>query len=168
MAIFSVDQLFIFFHVEDEPKEDARAPLFLRVAKPANEAAPHAAMRRCPARRDSSSVHKYCGESQVRSGAHNLTIAARLTPLGALPDSMMLAPWPGFGFGARKRASLKQVRGFFPSVSTMLSAGQRGAETTVAIILFNFPPARPALNFLPCKCRFRRARHSDRSGKWHL
>jgi hypothetical protein len=47
----------------------------LRVAQPIDEAAPHAAMRRC----------------QACSGAHNLAIAARLAPLGALPDSMMLA-----------------------------------------------------------------------------
>ncbi|MDJ0856749.1 MAG: hypothetical protein QNI88_16190 [Desulfobacterales bacterium] len=132
MAIFSVDQLFIFFHVEDEPKEDALAPLFLRVAKPANEAAPHAAMRRC----------------QVRSGAHNLTIAARLTPLGALPDSMMLASWPGFGFGPRKLASLKQVRGLFPAASAMLGAGQRGIETTAAPFSYADPFWHPALHIL--------------------
>ncbi len=38
----------------------------------------------------------------------------------------------------------------------------------VAKILFNFPPARPILNFLPCKWRFSRARHLDLSGNWHL
>jgi hypothetical protein len=63
----------------------------LRAAKPAAEAAPHAAMRRCPALRDSSSSYKYFGESPDCSGAHNLKIAARLASLAALPGRMMLA-----------------------------------------------------------------------------
>jgi hypothetical protein len=68
--------LFIFFHVEEnEPKEDARVPRILRAAQPDVEAAPHAAMRCCPA----------------RSAAHNRSIAARLASLAALPDSMTLA-----------------------------------------------------------------------------
>jgi hypothetical protein len=46
----------------------------LRVVQPAVDAAPHAAMRRCPA----------------RSGAHNRSIAARLASRAALPDSMTL------------------------------------------------------------------------------
>jgi len=53
--------------------------LFLRVAQPADDAAPRAAMRRC----------------QPRSGAHNLAIAARLASLAALPDSTMLAASTG-------------------------------------------------------------------------
>ena len=130
LSFFSFSSLiksFIFLHAqENEPKESAPVPLILRVSKPANEAAPHAAMRRCPALRDSSSTILCCGESPVRSGAHNLTIAARLTPLGALPDSMMLAPWPGFGSGAQKRASLGQVREPYPFDTPMLGAGQRG------------------------------------------
>ena len=54
--------------------------LFLRVAKPVEEATSHAAMQCCSA----------------RSGAHNLAIAARLTSHCALPDSMMLASSSGF------------------------------------------------------------------------
>jgi hypothetical protein len=53
--------------------------LTLRVAKPGDDAAPHAAMRRCLA----------------ASGAHNLEIAARLASPGALPDITMLAASPG-------------------------------------------------------------------------
>jgi hypothetical protein len=51
----------------------------LRVVQPDDEAALHAAMRRC----------------QSRSGAHNLAIAARLASMGALPDSMLLAASTG-------------------------------------------------------------------------
>jgi len=51
----------------------------LRVVQPDDEAALHAAMRRC----------------QSCSGAHNLAIAARLASIGALPDSMMLAASTG-------------------------------------------------------------------------
>jgi hypothetical protein len=51
----------------------------LRVVQPDDEAAHHAAMRRC----------------QSRSGAHNLAIAARLASIVALPDSMMLAASTG-------------------------------------------------------------------------
>ncbi|MDJ0665850.1 MAG: hypothetical protein QNJ61_01190 [Desulfobacterales bacterium] len=72
--------LFIFFRgKENEPEETARVPRILRVAHPVVEAAPNAAMRRCPA----------------RSGAHNRSIAARLASLAALPDSMMLASSTG-------------------------------------------------------------------------
>jgi Flp pilus assembly protein protease CpaA len=68
--------MFIFFPgKENEPKETAVSRLPLRVAQPIVEAAPNAAMRRCP----------------NRSGAHNRSIAARLASLAALPDSMMLA-----------------------------------------------------------------------------
>ncbi len=67
--------------------------LSLRVGKPNDEAAPNAVMRRCNA----------C------SGAHNLTIAARLTSRCALPDSMMLASSSGFTMGAR-RNSLRSNR----------------------------------------------------------
>ena len=111
---------------ENEPKEAARVPHTLRVAKPDNGAAHHAAMRRCPALRDSSSAILCCGESQVRSGAHNLTIAPRLAPLGALPDSMMLASLTGIcGRRPRKLASLKQVRALIPPDASMLGAEQR-------------------------------------------
>jgi hypothetical protein len=72
--------LFIFFPVkEKEPKENACVPRILRVAQPDVAAASNAAMRRC----------------SVRSGAHNLTIAARLASLGALPNSMILASAAG-------------------------------------------------------------------------
>jgi hypothetical protein len=82
--------LFIFFHGEEnEPIEDARVPLTLRVAKPDNEAAPHAALRRC----------------SIRSGAHNLAIALRLASLGALHDSMRLASLTGFN-----RSGLAETR----------------------------------------------------------
>ncbi len=74
---------------ENEPKEDARVPRTLCVAKPDNEAAPYAAMRRCP----------------IRSGAHNLAIAARLALLGALHDSIMLASVTGFN-----RSGLAETR----------------------------------------------------------
>ncbi|MDJ0876362.1 MAG: hypothetical protein QNJ48_06920 [Desulfobacterales bacterium] len=124
LAIWSLYDSFIFFRVEEnEPKEDARGPHTLRVAKPVDEAAPHAAIRCCSA----------------LSGAHNLLIAARLTSHCALPDSMMLASWPGFGFGARKLASLKQVRELFPAASAMLGAGQRGIETTDATHFYGVP-----------------------------
>jgi hypothetical protein len=64
--------------------------LTLRVAQPVDEATHRAAMRRC----------------QACSGAHNLTIAARLASLGALPDSMMLAASTGCcGRSARKLAA---------------------------------------------------------------
>jgi len=58
---------------------------FLRVAKPADEAAPRVAMPRC----------------QACSGAHNLAIAARLASPGALPDNTMLAASPGLCGRAR-------------------------------------------------------------------
>jgi len=64
---------------ESEPKEDAPAPLILSVVQPADDAAPHAAMRRC----------------QACSGAHNLAIAARLASLAALPANTMLAASTG-------------------------------------------------------------------------
>jgi hypothetical protein len=67
----------------------------LRVVQPDDEAALHAAMRRCPALREFSSLYRYFGESQSCSGAHNLAIAARLASMGALPDSMMLAASTG-------------------------------------------------------------------------
>jgi len=53
--------------------------LTLRVVQPADEAAPHAAMRRY----------------HVCWGAHNLAIAARLASRDALPGSMMLAASTG-------------------------------------------------------------------------
>ncbi len=104
--------MFIFFHVEEnEPKEDALAPLTLRVTKPASEAAPHAAMRRCP----------------IRSGAHNLTIAARLASLGALHDSMMLASMTGFNrTGLAETRCAQTVREPSPFDPLMLGAVQRG------------------------------------------
>jgi hypothetical protein len=69
VVLFYLKGLFIFFPVkENEPKETARVPRLLRVAKPGNEAAPHAAMRRCP----------------IRSRAHNLTIAVRFASSGRL------------------------------------------------------------------------------------
>ncbi|MDJ0810240.1 MAG: hypothetical protein QNJ01_09070, partial [Desulfobacterales bacterium] len=108
--------LFIFFHVEEnEPKEDARVPRTLRVAKPVNDAAPHAAIRCCP----------------VCSVAHNRSIAARLASRDALPDSMMLASLTGlFGRRARKLASLRQVRALIPPDASMLGAGQREKTET--------------------------------------
>jgi len=51
----------------------------LRVVQPADEAAPHAAIRRC----------------QSRSAAHNLAIAPRLASVGALSGNMMLAASTG-------------------------------------------------------------------------
>ncbi|MDJ0809591.1 MAG: hypothetical protein QNJ01_05780 [Desulfobacterales bacterium] len=103
--------LFIFFRVkENEPKETARAPLTLRVSQPFFEAAPHAAMRRCP----------------LRSGAHNQSIAARLASMDALPDSMMLASTSGCCERvSRERAALKQAREPNPLDTSMLGAGQR-------------------------------------------
>ena len=59
----------LFFRVKRKvTKRKPVSRVTLRVAKPANDAAPHAAMRRCP----------------TRSGAHNLAIAARLASLGRL------------------------------------------------------------------------------------
>jgi len=76
--------------------------LILRVAKPGDDAAPRAAMRRC----------------QVCSGAHNLKIAARLASLGALPDSTRLAASPGLcGRSTRKltrRRRAQTVRALYP------------------------------------------------------
>jgi len=63
---------------KNESKENAPVPLTLRIVQPDDEAAPHAAMRRCPALREFSSAYMCFGESQSRSGAHNLAIAARL------------------------------------------------------------------------------------------
>jgi len=52
----------------------------LRVVQPADEASPHAAMRRC----------------QSRSGAHPaVSGTARLASIGVLPGSMMLAASTG-------------------------------------------------------------------------
>jgi len=74
---------------ENEAKENALVPRILRVAKPGDEAAPPAAMRRC----------------QACSGAHNLAIAARLASPGALPDNTMLAASRGLcGRRTRKLA----------------------------------------------------------------
>ncbi|MDJ0855996.1 MAG: hypothetical protein QNI88_12345 [Desulfobacterales bacterium] len=53
---------------ENSEKSYRHVPPTLRVAKPGNDAAPNAAMRRCP----------------IRSSAHNLTIAVRLASLGRL------------------------------------------------------------------------------------
>jgi len=105
---------------ENEAKEDARVPRILRIAQPADDAAPRAAMRRC----------------QACSGAHNLAIAARLASPGALPDSTMLAASTGcFGRRVSELASLKPACGepsadkqadtLFPTSSPMLGAGQR-------------------------------------------
>jgi hypothetical protein len=80
---------------ENEAKEHARVPHNPARRQPDDEAAHRAAMRRCPALREFSSLYMYFGESQSRSGAHNLTIAARLASLAALPDSMMLAASTG-------------------------------------------------------------------------
>jgi hypothetical protein len=63
------------FEKKSNQKKPPVSRLALRVAKPDNDAAPCAAMRRC----------------QACSGAHNLAIAARLASIGALPASMMLA-----------------------------------------------------------------------------
>jgi hypothetical protein len=95
---------------ENEPKETAPARCFLRVAKPEDDASPHAAMLRCNA----------------RSAAHNHTIAAHLTSRCALPDSMVLA----FTIGSSSRhvselASLGQADTLFPPRPPMLGAGQR-------------------------------------------
>ncbi len=113
-GVFFLNGFFIFCHVtENEAKEHARAPLTLRVAQPLPEAAPHAAMRRCP----------------VRSGAHNRSIAARLALLGAWPDSMMLASLSGLiERVSRERASLKQARAPNPFDTSMLGAGQKEAK----------------------------------------
>ena len=82
----------------------------LRVVQPVDEAAPHTAMR--------------C--SRVCSGAHNLSIAARLASRAALPGSTMLAASTGCsGRSARKLASLRQPARFIPSALSMLGAGQR-------------------------------------------
>jgi hypothetical protein len=78
---------FIFFHVEENepitPRRDRlQTPVsrfILRVAQPTDEAAPHAAIRRC----------------QSRSGAHNLAIAPRLASVVALSDNIMLAASTG-------------------------------------------------------------------------
>jgi len=68
--------------------------LALRIAKPGDDAAPCAAMRRC----------------QANSGAHNLAIAACLTTLGALPDSTMLAASSGL-CGRRTRKLARRSTG---------------------------------------------------------
>jgi len=67
----------------------------LRVVQQADEAAPHAAIRCCPALREFSSTFLCFGESQPHSGAHNLAIAPRLVSVGALSDDMMLAASTG-------------------------------------------------------------------------
>jgi hypothetical protein len=76
---------FSYTRKKTEPKEGVRVPRFLRVAQPNDKAAPHAAIRRCPALREFSSLYMCFGDSQACSGAHNLAIAARLAPLGTLP-----------------------------------------------------------------------------------
>jgi len=75
-----------------EAKEYARFPLILRVVQSADDAAPRAAMRRCPALREFSSAFTDFGESQARSGAHPAVgWTARLASPDALPDGTMLA-----------------------------------------------------------------------------
>jgi hypothetical protein len=64
---------------EKQPKEDTVSRFILRVAQPADEAAPHAAMRRY----------------RTPSGAHNLAIAPRLESSDALPAGTMLAASTG-------------------------------------------------------------------------
>jgi hypothetical protein len=126
---------FSFTWKEDEAKEIAVSRYTLRVVQPDDEAALHAAMRRCPALREFSSLYRYFGESQSCSGAHNLAIAARLASVGALPDSMMLAASTGWcSRSTRKRDRLvagsdppeagKQSARLFPSAPPMLGAGQ--------------------------------------------
>ena len=97
-------------HQENEPKENAPAPLYPARRQTGRYAAPHAAMRRCNA----------------RSGAHNHAIAARLTSRCALPDTMLLCVSSGFAVGAY-RNSLRSNRPtrFFPPGLPMLGAGQR-------------------------------------------
>jgi hypothetical protein len=60
-------------------------------------------MQRCPALREFSSAFKCFGESQACSGAHNLTIAARLAAIDALPDSIILAASPSLATRRVKR-----------------------------------------------------------------
>jgi hypothetical protein len=104
----------------EKKKNQKKPPVFrftLRVAKPGDDAASRAAMRRY----------------QACSGAHNLAIAARLASLGALPDSTMLAASPGLcGRSTRKIArlrfgfdGLRQAVRYIPSVPPILGAGQR-------------------------------------------
>jgi len=114
--------MFVHFLSRERKPNQKKTPMprfILRVAKPCDEAAPHTAMLCCIA----------C------SGAHNLTIAARLASLCALPDGMMLAASPGLlGRSARKltllSAGLRQSAHFYPSVPSMLGAGQRGISAT--------------------------------------
>jgi len=70
--------MFVHFLSPERKPNQKKTPVSrytLRVVQPADEAAPHAAIRRC----------------QPRSGAHNLAIAARLASVGALSDNMMIA-----------------------------------------------------------------------------
>jgi len=86
--------MFVHFLSPERKPNQKKTPVSrytLRVVQPADEAAPHAAIRRCPALREFSSLCTCFGESQSRSGAHNLAIAARLASVGALSDNMMIA-----------------------------------------------------------------------------
>ena len=89
----------------------------LHVAQPADEAAPHAAIRRF----------------QPHSGAHNLAIAPRLASVGALSDNMMLAASTGcHGRSTRKlaplSAGLKQVCALFPVRPVDARRGTKGQQ----------------------------------------
>ena len=108
MLLFSVT--FLSREKKSNQKKTPVSRLTLRVAKPANDAAPHAAMRRCP----------------TRSGAHNLAIAARLASLGRLAwqHDACFIDW-FFMWSASELASLKQADALFPSTTPMLGAGQR-------------------------------------------
>jgi hypothetical protein len=98
----------------------------LRVAQPTDEAAPHAAIRRCPALREFSSAFTYFGESQTRSGAHNLAIAPRLASVGALSDNMMLAASNGcYGRSTRKLTRLRQGCGGLRPACGKTTAGKQ-------------------------------------------
>jgi len=90
--------MFVHFLSRERKRNQKKTPVSrytLRIVQPDDEAAPHAVMRRCPALREFSSAYMCFGESQSRSGAHHLAIAARLASICALPDSMMLAASTG-------------------------------------------------------------------------
>jgi len=85
---------FLHFLARARKQKQKKTPvssLTMRVVQSADDVASRAAMRRCPALREFSSLYAYFGEFQSRSGAHNLAIAARLASPDALPGSTILA-----------------------------------------------------------------------------
>jgi hypothetical protein len=106
----------LHFLSRDKKTKQKKTPvsrLILRVAKPDDDAAHRAVMRRC----------------QACSGAHNLMIAARLALPGALPDSTMLAASPGLLARARGNSpAFQRAQTVRALLSVRIADARRGTK----------------------------------------